>query len=155
MTASQKVLDLRRKGGKRWLFENFFKLGSVFALAHCDAVRVLLPAGADVVAVAKKAFVAVDEFRHGVPRVIAPPRFRVGWLLRLLSGSLKIKSRRQNQNENERDQLELSLHWIYSEDAESISPLQILKSEGRALQGRIGTRRRNPVSCLIYAVSLK
>ena len=124
------VFNLRRKGGQGRLFENFFKLRSVFALADSDAVRVLRPARAYVVAVAKQAFIAVDEFRHGFACVIASPRFRVGRLLGLLSGSFKIKNR--SQKKNERDQLELFLHWIYSK---SILTLQILKSEGRGYKG--------------------
>jgi hypothetical protein len=130
MAAAHEVLDLRRKGGQGRLFENLFKLRSVFALADSDAVRVLRPTWANVVAVAKQAFIAVDEFRHGFACVIAPPRFRVGRLLRLLSRSFKIRDR--SQKENERNQLELFLHCIYSK---SILTFQILKSEGRGYKG--------------------
>lgn len=111
MTAAHEVFNLRRKGGQGRLFENLFKLRRVFALADCDAVRILRPARAYVVAVAKQAFIAVDEFRHGFSHVIAAPRFRVGRLLRsarLLSRSLKITDR--SQKKNERDQLEFFLH---------------------------------------------
>ncbi len=110
MTAAQEILDLRREGGQGRLFENSFKLRSVFALADSDAVRVLRPTWAYIVAVAKQAFIAVDEFRHGLACVIAPPRFRVGRLLGLPGGSFKVKKRCQKKDENERDQLELFLH---------------------------------------------
>ena len=75
VSAPHEVLDLAGDDGERRLtFQDVFECGRVFRLANCDAVRVPLPFGTDVIAVTKKTFIAVHEIRKWLSGVIASPR---------------------------------------------------------------------------------
>ena len=85
MAATKKVFDLSshtRQG--RLLPYNGLQLRRIFALPDSDAVRVLLPGSANVIAMAKQTLVSVDIFGNRLTDMIAAPRSRVvGALSRL------------------------------------------------------------------------
>ena len=82
MPAPQKELDLGSEGCERGLrLEQRLMFRRIFALPDREPVRVLLPAGADIVPVTEEAFIAGNVFGNGLARVIASPRRRVERLL--------------------------------------------------------------------------
>jgi hypothetical protein len=94
MTASKEVFDLRRDSHQRRLtLENVLPFRRVFGLANGNAVSVLLPARADVVAMTEETLVTVDEVWDRFTGVAASPGGRVdGFLSRRAcrkSGSMK------------------------------------------------------------------
>src|ERR1700682_4366604 len=78
MAATKKVFNLRSHTRQGWLFlHHGLQLRRILALPHSDAVRVLLPATANVIAMAKQTFVAVNIFGNRLSDMIAAPRGRV------------------------------------------------------------------------------
>src|SRR5713226_5494229 len=78
MAATKKVFNLisyTRQGGL--LLQDGLQLRRIFALPDSDAVRVLLPGSANVIAMAKQTFVAVNIFGNRLTDMIAAPRGRV------------------------------------------------------------------------------
>src|SRR6266852_8735204 len=78
MAAAKKVFNLGnhiRQG--RLLPHHGMQLRRILALPDSDAVRVLLPGSANVIAMAKQTFVAVNIFRNWLTDMIAAPRGRV------------------------------------------------------------------------------
>ena len=78
MAAAKKVFNLSshtRQG--RLLPHHGLQLRRIFALPDSDAVRVLLPGSANVIAMAKQTFVAVNIFGNRLTDMIAAPRGRV------------------------------------------------------------------------------
>src|SRR6266849_6257655 len=78
MAAAKKVFKLSnhtRQG--RLLPHHGLQLRRIFALPDSDAVRVLLPGSANVIAMAKQTFVAVNIFGNRFTDMIAAPRSRV------------------------------------------------------------------------------
>ena len=82
MAATKKVFNLSsytREG--RLPPHHALQLRRIFALPDSDAVRVLLPGRANVIAMAKQTFVAVNIFGNRLADVIAAPRGRVACAL--------------------------------------------------------------------------
>ena len=78
MTATQKVFNLRshtRQG--RLLPQQGLQLRRIFTLSESDAMGVFLPRRANVIAMAKQAFVPMNIFGNRLTDVIAAPCGRV------------------------------------------------------------------------------
>src|SRR2546428_13956267 len=78
MAAAKKIFNLSshtRQG--RLLLHHGWQLRRIFALPDSDAVRVLLPGNANVIAMAKQTFVSVNIFGNRLADMIAAPRGRV------------------------------------------------------------------------------
>src|SRR5713226_8331546 len=82
MAATKKVFNLSsytRQG--RLLPHHGLQLRRILALPDSDTVRVLLPGNANVIAMAKQTFVAVNIFGNRLTDMIAAPRGRVAYAL--------------------------------------------------------------------------
>jgi hypothetical protein len=89
MTAPHEIFDLGCYGRERWLaLKDVAPLRRVFVLANGDAVRVLLPAGSDVVSMTEQTLITVDEVGYRLPGVASSPRSRIEVLLRLAGGTV-------------------------------------------------------------------
>src|SRR6267142_4084217 len=82
MAATKKIFNLRSHTRQGWLLPHHgLQLRRIFALPDSDAVRVPLPGCANVIAMAKQTFVAVNIFGNRLADVIAAPRGRVVYAL--------------------------------------------------------------------------
>src|SRR6266550_4994212 len=82
MAATKKVFNLSSHTRQGRLPPHLgLKLRRIFSLPDSDSVRVLLPRRANVIAMAKQTFVAVNIFGNRLANMIAAPRGRVVWAL--------------------------------------------------------------------------
>src|SRR2546430_12443593 len=82
MAATKKVFNLSSHTRQGRLPQHHgLQLRRIFTLPDSDAVRVLLPGSANIIAMAKQTFVAVNIFGNRLTDMIAAPRGRVVWAL--------------------------------------------------------------------------
>src|SRR5712691_3324205 len=78
MAATKKVFNLSSHTRQGWLLlDHGLQIRCIFALPDGDAVRVLLPGSANVIAMAKQTFVAMNIFGNRLNDMITATRARV------------------------------------------------------------------------------
>src|SRR6185436_4167091 len=77
MAAAKKVFNLSSHTRQRRLLQDGLQLRRIFALPHCDSVRILLPGNTNIIAMAKQTLVAMNIFRDRLTHMIAAPRGRI------------------------------------------------------------------------------